>query len=54
MSRNLAFWIIYLITLLGAIVYPFWPLGWPIWPMMWLMMILMALMGWQVFGAPLH
>ncbi len=56
MTFALAFWVLMLIWLVFGVVVPFaWPAG-PYHPIVngLLLFILFLLLGWRVFGAPLH
>jgi hypothetical protein len=52
MSLGLAFWIVLLLALIFGI-YTNWRTPAPSWGNV-LLFILLLLLGWQVFGAPLH
>ena len=53
MSLGLAFWIILLLWLVLGLIAPYWG-PWPLWPSHILLLILLLLIGWKVFGPPLH
>ena len=54
MSRGLLFWILMLFCVIFWPPWPWWPVGWPAWPGHIVLIVLFALLGWQVFGPPLH
>jgi hypothetical protein len=54
MSLGLAFWVIVLVWIIVGIPWPFYPAPWPVWPGHLIELLLFILLGWRVFGAPLH
>lgn len=55
MSLGLAFWVIMLIWLVFGIIVHVYPGGvYGVWGGTLLLFVLLLLLGWKVFGAPLH
>ena len=54
MQLGLAFWIIFLIWIILGLVGPFWGPPWGHWPGFVLELLLLFILGWKVFGPPLH
>ena len=53
MTFGLAFWILMLLWLVLGLAVHYYP-AWGPWPGTILLFILLLLLGWKVFGAPLH
>jgi hypothetical protein len=54
MSLGLAFWVIVLVWIIIGIPWPFYPAPWPAWPGHLIELLLFVLLGWRIFGAPVH
>lgn len=54
MSQSFVYWALMFFWLLSGFFWnrPAWM--WPLGPSNWLLFILLALVGWRVFGAPIH